>query len=235
MGSSTALLDLVASASSQKDVVVDGLADALSQAGIFGRRSSTTTGLTWGYYGGRFTKDDGTNIAIANGTVALTGSQTNYIEADTAGAISSNTSAFTAGRIPLYTVVAGASTVTSYTDNRDGTQGTYALRNNKKRISTLSYGATIAVDWSLCDIARVTLTGNPTFTFAGAVDGQSCILEITQDGTGSRTVTFPTSVRWSTDLPLPTLTTTASKMDRIGFLYNGSASKYDGIAVVKGY
>ena len=42
----------------------------------------------------------------------------NYVEADRTGAVSKNTTGFTAGRQPLYQIVAGASTITSYTDYR---------------------------------------------------------------------------------------------------------------------
>jgi hypothetical protein len=56
----------------------------------------------------------------------------------------------------------------------------------------LTYSSTIALNWINCNIQSVQLTGNPTFTFAGGNDG----LMIQQDSTGSRTVTWPGSVRW---------------------------------------
>ncbi|MGI0075916.1 MAG: hypothetical protein ACREAU_00740, partial [Nitrosopumilaceae archaeon] len=40
---------------------------------------------------------------------------------------------------------------------------------------------------------------------------------VTQDGTGSRTITWPGSVRWSGGTP-PTLTTTAGKTDLFTFV-----------------
>jgi hypothetical protein len=85
---------------------------------LYGRRAVTTAGLTWGYFGGTVLVA-GVPTQIANGTVTLTASATNYIEADPAdGSVSVNTTAFTAGRTQLYSVVVGASTVTSYTDLR---------------------------------------------------------------------------------------------------------------------
>lgn len=59
-----------------------------------------------------------------------------------------------------------------------------------------------------------TLTGNVTFTFTNpAPTGNLCVLtvEITQDATGSRTVTWPT-VSWPAAVT-PTVTSTASKTD----------------------
>jgi hypothetical protein len=84
---------------------------------LFQRRNSTTTGLTWGYHGGTMLVD-GVLTTINAGTVALTGSVTNYVETTRSGTVSKNTSAFTAGQIPLYEVVTSASAITSYTDRR---------------------------------------------------------------------------------------------------------------------
>lgn len=117
MSGSTSLLDLISSSQASKEVAANALFDACSPAALFGRRASTTAALTWGYYGGVMLVD-GVPTAIANGTVALSASSTNYVEATRAGVVSKNTTGFTAGRIPLYKVVTGAATVTSYEDWR---------------------------------------------------------------------------------------------------------------------
>ncbi len=90
--------------------------------GEFSLNSSTTTGTTFGYYGGRVQYGQ-TVLTIAGGTLALTVSATNYVEVDPlagggAGAVVSNTAGFTAGRIPLYVVVCGVSTITSTTQSK---------------------------------------------------------------------------------------------------------------------
>lgn len=117
MSSSTTNLDMLVQSQSSKEVTANALFDAGSPATIFGRRQSTCSGLTWGYYGGRMLVD-GVLTTIANGTVALTASTTNYVEANRSGTVSKNTTGFTAGSIPLYTVVTGSASVTSYTDER---------------------------------------------------------------------------------------------------------------------
>jgi hypothetical protein len=117
MGNSTQLLDIISSSQSQKEVTANALFDAASPATLFGRRASTTSALTWGYYGGTL-GIAGALTSVANGTVTLTASSTNYVESTIAGVVSCNTSGFTSGRIALYTVVTGASSVTSYTDSR---------------------------------------------------------------------------------------------------------------------
>ena len=69
-------------------------------------------------------------------------------------------------------------------------------------------------------VQTATLTGNCTFTMPTATAGKSFILLLKQDGTGSRTATF-TSVKWSA-AGTPTITTTASKMDILSFVADGT-------------
>lgn len=63
----------------------------------------------------------------------------------------------------------------------------------------------------------LTLTANCTLTFPTAAKGKSFTLGLVQDATGSRTVTWPGSVKWAGGTA-PTLTTTAAKTDVISFL-----------------
>lgn len=122
MSGSTSLLDLLAQSQLSPDITVNDLANAASQAMLFARRGAQSAGLVFAYYGGQIAVD-GVQTAIASGSVTLTASSgTNYIEATRAGVVSKNTTAFTFGSIPLYTAVAGASTITSYTDCRPWTQ-----------------------------------------------------------------------------------------------------------------
>ncbi|KVR16123.1 hypothetical protein WK11_25470 [Burkholderia ubonensis] len=119
MGNSTVQLDQISSTQANKEVTANSLFDAASPASLWGRHASATGGLTWGYYGGNFVDNTGTSHAIANGTLTLTASATNYIYANaTTGAVSVNTTGFPAGSVPLYSVVTNASTASSYTDLR---------------------------------------------------------------------------------------------------------------------
>lgn len=102
--------------------------------------------------------------------------------------------------------------------------------------SVTATGTSVTVDVSQKDVFRLTLQSNvTTMTLSGGVDGQRVVLEVIQDATGSRTITWPSNVRFGTDITSITLTTTASKTDRIGLIYNSSASKYDVVAFVKGF
>jgi hypothetical protein len=67
----------------------------------------------------------------------------------------------------------------------------------------------------------LTLTGNCTFTFPTATAGRQFTLLLKQDATGSRTITWPSSVRWAAG-SAPTITTTASKTDVISFVADGT-------------
>lgn len=118
MSNSTTLLDTLTSSQAGKETTANAMLDAASPATLWGRRASTTTGLTWGYYGGSIDVD-GAITAVANGTVTLTGNTTNYVEVSRGGTVSVSTSGFSAGKVPLYTVVTNSSNVvTSYTDHR---------------------------------------------------------------------------------------------------------------------
>lgn len=101
---------------------------------------------------------------------------------------------------------------------------------------TLTDAATIATDVSLGDHFRVTLSGNRTLgNPTNMLNGQRVIWELIQDATGSRTLTLDTAFALGTDLSAVTLTTTASKRDFLGAIYNSTAAKWYVIAFVKGY
>ena len=134
MSNSTTLLDTISSAQSGKEITANALFDAASPAMIFGRRASTTAGLTWGYYGGAYLIA-GVPTLMGNGSIVLTASATNYLEVDSAGVVSINTSGFTVGRIRLYQILAGASSVTSYSDLRVTNYANSVSAQNAVRLS----------------------------------------------------------------------------------------------------
>jgi len=145
MSSSTSNLDLLTQSQYGHYITVNGLADAASPAMLFGRRQALCSGLNWFYYGGVLLAD-GVTTTVANNAAALvlTASATNYIEATTAGVVSANTVGFTAGRIPLYTVVTGASSVTSYTDQRPLTYQSATFTANIKTFLATPSSANLA-------------------------------------------------------------------------------------------
>jgi len=100
----------------------------------------------------------------------------------------------------------------------------------------LTDAATVATDASLGNHFRVTLGGNRTLgNPSNPTDGQRVIWELIQDGTGGRTITLDTAFALGTDITAVTLTTTASKRDFLGAVYNATLTKWLVIAFVKGY
>ncbi len=100
-----------------KETQVNLLFDAASPSMIYGRNGNTSGGLNFGLLGGRFL-----GASIANSVQALTASADNYLEADpVTGAVTKNTTGWTAGKIRLYKCVTDATAVTSYEDHRGRT------------------------------------------------------------------------------------------------------------------
>lgn len=109
-------LQQLSSSQASPEVPINENANALAPAAAFGRKATITTGLTWGYYGGSILVN-GLPTNVADGTVTLTGSTTNYVSISQAGSVSVATSR-NAANAPLYSIVTGSSSVTSYVDER---------------------------------------------------------------------------------------------------------------------
>ncbi len=96
-----------------------------------------------------------------------------------------------------------------------------------KRNDSGSGNGSQTIDFNSSTSAHVLRTftlsgGNATLTFSNAPKAGSLVtIILVQDGTGSRTVTWPATVKWSGGTA-PTLTTTASKRDVFTFVYDGS-------------
>jgi len=88
-----------------------------------------------------------------------------------------------------------------------------------------SGSGTVTFNWNDSNIQTVTLTGNCTFAFSNPQSGGSYQIVITQDGTGGRTITWPT-VYWQ-NKTTPLLSNSANTIDVITLLYDGS--KYLGL------
>ena len=77
------------------------------------------------------------------------------------------------------------------------------------------------IDWRTGNKHKSTMTGNCTYTFTAPGGPTNLILKLVQDATGSRTATWPASVKWSAGTA-PTLTTTASAIDIVTCYYDGT-------------
>lgn len=100
----------------------------------------------------------------------------------------------------------------------------------------LSDAATILVNATLGNHFRVTLGGNRTLgNPTGAIDGQKLLFEIIQSGGGGNTLALDTKFAFGTTITAFTMTSTASKRDFIGVVYNSTADKFYVIALAQGY
>lgn len=91
----------------------------------WGPRPAAFSGLTYAYFGG--TAWDGAAWdSAANGTVALSDNATNYVERTVAGVVSTNTSGFTATKLPMAVVTTLSGAITAVSERRMPTVPTIA-------------------------------------------------------------------------------------------------------------
>ncbi len=125
-----------------------------------------------------------------------------------------------------------AATMTGPSGTIVGTTDTQTLTNKTIEAGTFTNGYTeetvtantstaYTVDLANGSVQILTLTGNCTFTFPTATAGKGFTMLLKQDGTGSRTVTWPSSVKWPASTA-PTITSTASKGDKFVFVGDGT-------------
>jgi hypothetical protein len=89
---------------------------------------------------------------------------------------------------------------------------------------------TATLDLSLSNQHFITMpAGDITIALTGDTNNQNFLIAITQDGGGSRLVTWFATIRWAGGTP-PTLTTAGGQRDIFGFIRTGSAT-YDGLVV----
>jgi hypothetical protein len=178
----------------------------------------------------------GTGITLATDTTAVSvtiGLNGSAITGLNASNISSGT---IANARTTATDVATANTIVS----RDASGNFGAKKFNAQQYVpasgrvALTDAATIAIDCSLSNIFTVTLGGNRTLgNPTKMIDGQTLIIEINQDATGSRTLSLGTA--WNAGALSTTLTTTAGKIDVIHAYYNSTAAKWIIYNFPKGY
>ena len=109
------------------------------------------------------------------------------------------------------TTVDGLAVVQSFTKAQRGTP------------VALTDASTVAVDLSLGNNFTLTLAGNRTLGAPTNVTaGQSGVIVVTQDGTGSRTLAYNSAYKFAGGTA-PTLTTTASAVDVLAYYVESSS------------
>ena len=124
----------------------------------------------------------------------------------------------------LKTDASGALGFTSVLLLSETTNGQTVTGGVRANIVTLTDAANIAYDMDDGNNATVTLGGNRTLDNPSNVTvGQSGSIFIVQDGTGSRTLSFGSQYDFAGGTA-PTLTTTASAVDRIDYVVRTTSS-----------
>ena len=102
-----------------KGIIINENFKAIEQAQLFGYRIQATTGLQFAYYGGFYQNSSGSQISIADGTVTVTASTTNYIYFDpVTNTVLNSTSIPGSGKVRIAKVITNSTTITSVTDER---------------------------------------------------------------------------------------------------------------------
>lgn len=171
-----------------------------------------------------------TTPQIVNGGSINDDSANEYLKfAKTASAVNEVTITNTAtGTSPLISATGGDSNLDLRLSGK-GTGKVYHSTGAYQALQSTGDGATVTFDMSASNINSVTLGGNRTLAVSNVSVGQCFMLRLTQDGTGSRTVTWFTTIKWAGGAA-PTLTTTAAKADLFGFLCTSSGN-YDGFVI----
>ena len=111
-------------------------------------------------------------------------------------------------------------TATQTLTNKTIEAGTFT-NGYTEEVATANTSTAYTIDLAGGSVQILTLTGNCTFTFPTATAGKGFTLLLLQDATGSRTVTWPASVKWPASTA-PTITSTASKGDKYVFVGDGT-------------
>lgn len=109
-----------------------------------------------------------------------------------------------------------------------GRENTFTKTQGFDIVNIGNSGTSKTIDWTAGNKQKMTLTGNCEVSFTDPASTASLILVLTQDATGSRTVTWSgMTVKWAGGVA-PTLSTAASSIDIVTFLYDVGADVYYG-------
>lgn len=198
----------------------------------------------------RVVDDSGNDYPLSTGSMAPDLSGETFVVLSTSSALSAErVLTGVANRITIDTTTASIVTVTTPQDLHTGASVQFStVSASVARAGTLSVGtganssasATFrgqyfseliddgtlttdsTVNWSSGNEHKITLGANITLAFSNGVVGGRYVLLVVQDSTGSRTVSWPGTVKWG-NAGVSTLSTTGSTVDLFTFLFDGSS------------
>jgi hypothetical protein len=121
-------------------------------------------------------------------------------------------------------------TLSGVVSGNDQEMNRVKLKDYSETTVIANTGATYTIDLESGNVFNLTLTDNCTYTFsnppASGSAGAFTLIQ-NQDGTGSRTVTWPASVEWAGG-SAPTITSTASSTDVFTFITTDGGTTWYG-------
>ena len=137
-------MQVLASAQASAQVPINENFETLDHQSVYGKRHPVTTGLIWGYYGGRWG-----GLSVADGTLTLTNAATNYVvvlRSTGAPSVSTATTNWnnSAEYARVYQITTAGSVVTAVQDHRAGPLGVHGTLS-APAATTVPSGATIAI------------------------------------------------------------------------------------------
>lgn len=160
-------------------------------------------------------------IALRSGAIAVTSQATGDVIAATSASQFGRVAPSTAGMV--------------LTSNGAGVAPSFKMGGDV--VSTLTDGATVALDASLGSVFKLSAGGNRTILApSNATNGQKIVIRHSASG-ADRTLTLTTGAagfRFGAEITALTATTSA-KTDYIGCIYDSTDNRWDVVAYVKGY
>ncbi len=241
----TVALDVTGSARITGDLTVSGTTVTVDSASVLVKDRVQFEGATADGYETVLLATDPTadrtiTLPNATGTVTLDGAPlasptfTGVPAAPTASANTNTTqvatTAFVMTEVGDYLPLAGG-TLSGVVDAGDQIISKAVFKDVGETLATNgTSGSTATIDLEDGNFHKVTLTANCTFTFSNppaSGTAGSFTLFLVQDGTGSRTVTWPGSVDWAA-ATAPTLTTAAAAVDVLTFITLDGGTVWNG-------
>lgn len=198
------------------EVVVNENFVSLQHQAVYAMNPDTTSGLTWGYLGGRWS-----GFGITAGTLTLTASQTNYVVVEiSTGTISTSTTTTNwdaTSYLRVFKITTGSSTVSAVEDHRAGNRGVHG------QYIPAAQAQAVAIPIAVGDETTALTTGTAKVTFrmpfamtltsvrasvTTAPTGSNLVVDINENtGSGATTIL---STKLSIDASEKTSTTAAT-------------------------
>jgi len=177
------VLDSVNVWGTELNTIFDKLDKAI-MSNNFAENSASHSGLNFYYLNGRL-MDGITLREISGNFVTLTDDTTNYVEVSTAGTVSANTTSFTAGSIPLFTVITSSGSISTVNDKRSYMTASYnSLFTLNSSVVETDYNFLVGTgtkkDWATT-FEYIQLSGNSSLAFTKTA-GANSELYITNNG-----------------------------------------------------